>query len=232
VARERGTVVVDVVVVIAVLGALGWAGKAFLGSGKKDAKESVQATEQLVEATEERDVQVAASLTSIGIANGDAPETPSKAFIEREVPHTLSLLPEPTESALKAAETRRMAVMEGRLREANQLYAELKDENLELRAQMEDALRRRIEADKQLIEAANARASDQMRNMLIIAVAGLLLYGWITRARQSVPLAVMGQTLAKARNPESMVRELDAALTPSQQKAVKQNARLHNPDDD
>lgn len=229
--RQRGTAVVDVVVVIALLGALGWAGKAFLGSGKKDAKESVAATEQLVDTVEDKEAQVAASLVSIGAANVEAPETPSKAFIEREVPAALSLLPEPPESALKAAETRRMAVMEGNLREANRLYAQLKDENIELQQRYENAVKRRIDADRQLVAAANERMSDQLRNMGVLAVAGLLLYGWVTRARQSVPLAVVGQTLAHARQPESMVRELDTVLSPSQQRVVKKASKAHTPDD-
>lgn len=229
--RERATAIVDVVVVIALLGAAGWAAKAFMGSGKKDAKESVAATEQLVEVTQERGEQVAASLVSIGEANKDAPETPSKAFIEREVPSTLSLLPNPTESALKAAESRRIAVMEGNLREANRLYAQIKDENANLRARMEEAVRRRIEADRQLVEAANERFNDQIQRIILIGVAALLLLGWFSRAQQSVPIAVVGQTLAKANKPAEMVRELDAALTPAQQKSVKKFAKLNSPDD-
>lgn len=230
-ARERGTTGVELIVVLAVLGIAGWTAKAFLGSGKKDAKESVEATEQLVEATEERDGQVAASLVSIGVANEEAPETPSKAFISREVPATLSLLPPAPESALKAAETRRMAVMEGRLREANALYAQLKDENLELQAAYEAAVKRRIETDKQLVAAANERFSDQIQRTMIIGVGLLCLLGWFTRGRQSIPLAVVGQTLAQAKQPAEMVRELDTALTPSQQKAVKKAAKLHPSND-
>ena len=229
---HRGSVGMDIVVVLAVFGVAGWMGKAFLFSDdKKNAKESAEATEQLLVAQQEQAASVAASVTSIGAANEEAPESPSKAFIAREVPEALALLPNAPKSALKAAEQRRMAVMEGRLHEANRLYAELRDENAYLIKQKEEAIKRRIEADKTLIDAARERANDELRNMLIIGVAGLLAFGWFTRARQSVPLAILGQNLGMANRPKELVSHLDATLSPSQQKVVRKHAKLNTPDD-
>lgn len=222
----------DIILVLAVLGVAGWLGKGFLFSeDKKNAKESQQATQRLLEAQQEQAASVAASVTSIGAANAEAPESPSRAFIEREVPEALALLPNAPESALKAAEQRRMAVMEGRLTEANRLYAQLRDENAYLIKQKNEAVARRIEADKTLIQAANERAEEELKRTLIIGAAILLALGWFTRARQSVPLAVLGQNLGMANRPKELVSHLDATLTPSQQKAVRKHAKLHTPDD-
>lgn len=228
----RGTTGVDLVVVLAVVAVAGWLGKAYIFSDdKKNAKESEQSTEQLLEAQQEQSAAVAASVTSIGRANEEAPESPSKAFITREVPETLALLPEPSESALKAAETRRMAVMEGRLHEANRLYAELRDENLYLMQQRDAAIARRLEVDKTLVDVAKARANDQLQRTLIIGAALLLGIGWWTRAKQSVPLAILGRNIGQADRPAEVIRHLDSTLTPGQQKVVNKHAKLNTPDD-
>ena len=229
---SRGSTGVDIVIVLAVLGIAGWMGKAFwFSDDKKNAKLSAEATQQLLEAQEEQAASVAASVTSIGVANEEAPESPSKAFIAREVPEALAILPKPPESALKAAEQRRMAVMEGRLYEANKLYVELRDENTSLRLQRDRAVSQRIAVDNTLMDAAKERASDELRNIFIIGVVVLLAFGWFTRARQSVPLAILGQNLGQANRPKELVSQLDATLTPSQQKVVRKHAKLNTPDD-
>lgn len=224
---RKGTVVVEVVLVLALLGGL-WAGKNVLFSDrKKNAKTSIEATQTLLETQEKQSSYVAASLVSIGTANTEAPESPAKAFITREVPNALALLPEPDESALKAAQTRRMAVMEGRLREANGLYASIKDENLNLIGQRNAAISARKEADETIMQAAKDAAGAQLQRTILIAVAGVLAFGWFTRARQSVPLTVLGGMVGAAQRPAAIVSEIDSHLSPSQQRVVKKHARLN-----
>jgi flagellar basal body-associated protein FliL len=229
--HRRGTAIIDVVVVLGVVAVAGWLGKGFFFSKDKErAKESEAATVALIDAQKDQSSAVAASVTAIGVANDEAPESPSKAFIEREVPEALALLPKPPESALKAAETRRMAVMEGRLHEANRLYAELRDANMDLKAQRDAAIQRRIDTDMELIEAAKSRASSELRQGIIMLVAAVAAIGWFTRAKQSVPIAVVGQAMAQANRPHKAVQELDAALTRGQQKAVRKAVKLNAPD--
>lgn len=229
---RKGTVIIEVVVLLAVVGGLWMSKDIFFSDRKKNAKASIEATRELVETQEKQSSYVAASLVSIGTANEKAPESPSRAFIKREVPSTLVLLPEPDKSALKAAETRRMAVMEGRLQEANSLYAEIKDQNAELVNQRNAAIAARRKADEVIMQAAKDAASAQLQRAILFAVAGVLAFGWFTRARQSVPLAVLGGMVGAAKRPAVLVSEIDSHLSPSQQRVVKRHARLNTEEND
>lgn len=231
--HNKGTAVVDIVLLIAILGAAGWAGKNFLFSKDKErAKESITATESLLDAQQNQTASVAASVTAIATANELAPESPSKAFITREVPEALALLPEPTEIGLKAAQMRRIAVMEGNLIEANRLYVQLSERNADLVAERDAAIQRRIKADKELMDAAKDKAFTDLQRDGLLILAIVVAFGWVTRAKQSVPLAVLGQAIGSANRPPELVRELDALLTPGQQRVVGKAAKINTPSDD
>ena len=120
----------EVMAVVALIGALTWAvaPQLFPGASKR-AKASGKATAAVEQttaavdkATEAQGGAVAAGLTQIGTANASGPASPSRDFVSREVPHLLSMLPPPSPADLLAAESRRLAVMEGRVKEARDLY--------------------------------------------------------------------------------------------------------------
>ena len=197
--NHKGEATVVVLAVVAVAGIALWLFKPRSVHGEsRRADESARTTESLNAATNEameaerkRGAEAAASVTKIGEAAAESPESPAKAFITREVPLALSNLPPPDQMALIEAERRKAAVMEGRYNEAARLYkdafthaAQLQREKDEAIAALEAARLERQKADQAILEAAAAnRALEKQRNMFILGcviVGGLWLWAKIT----------------------------------------------------
>jgi len=103
---------------------------------KHNSKKEAVKIEQTTTAIENNNIEigqkVSAGITSIKTANTMAPESPSKAYIDRETTHLIPLLPQPDYKSLYEAEARRIAVMEGNVDQANKLYNKAFDSNTKL----------------------------------------------------------------------------------------------------
>jgi len=188
--KTRGTVIVEVALVVALLGLGGiWVKNQFFHGDTKRAKESVKttelvntATDRLLEAEQAKGALAAASVTKIGEVAASSPDSPEKSFITREVPLALASLPAPDPKALLEAEKRRVAVMEGKLAEADRLYAKAigRAEELSIlaakhKAELDEARAAKDKADAALVKvAAERRAREQQ--MLVIAGIGALIF--------------------------------------------------------
>jgi hypothetical protein len=192
----------------------------------KRAKESQQTTEQLIATQLKQGATVAASVVEIGTANTMAPESPSKAFITREVPLTLSQLPPPDQMALKAAEQRRMAVMEGRLEEANRLYVGAHERADKLAKQLALAVEARRQADIALLEAAAAKRAAEKQRVIIVLIAVGLLGLWVYAKLTGLSPRALGQIAADIRGGSHPIAALDSHVPDWLKSRVRREAKL------
>lgn len=127
---KRATGVIEVIAIVAIIGlGIAW----FKPTKEKSVAKEVDKVTTQVQATDNAiDEKVSASVNQIGVANSMAPESPSKTFISREVQLITPFLPTPNMNDLLEAERRRVAVMEGKVEEANRLYKDTRKENDEL----------------------------------------------------------------------------------------------------
>lgn len=222
----RGEASLIILLAVVVLGGGAWGlskTKWFSGESKR-AKTSTETTADLIAAQEKRSAVAAASVVKIGEANAEAPDSPSKTFIGREVPVALASLPAPDIEAVIAAERRKVAVMEGRLIEADRLYGDAMKRADEYQKELARAISAKRASDAALeIAAAEARAAEQQRFwfMLIAGAAGAL-YLW-TKLSHASPLAISRavQDMRNGGEVNSSVAALDGALTPFQQSNVR-----------
>jgi hypothetical protein len=224
--NTRGEASTIVIVVLALL-AVGFlkAPDLFDRDGKR-AEESQEATEQLIKAQEKQGASVAASVVEIGTANTMAPESPAKAFITREVPLTLSQLPTPDAMALNAAEQRRLAVMEGRLQEANQLYLGAHERADRLAKELTLAVEARRQADVALIEAAAAKRAAEKQRVIIIFIAVCLFGLWVYAKLTGLGPRALGQIAADIRSGSHPIAALDSHVPDWLKSRVRREAKL------
>jgi hypothetical protein len=190
------------------------------------AKDSQQATEQLIEAQNKQGAHVAASVQQIGVANAMAPESPSKAFIAREVPSVLSSLPSADPMALIEAERRRVAMMEGRLAEANRLYGEEAVRAEKLAAQLALAQEARRQADQALLEAAAAKRAKDQQMRIIMLIAGLLGVLWVYAYLTRLGPKSIGLIAADIRSGSHPIAALDSHVPDWLKPSVRKEAKL------
>ena len=236
--RGEGTLIL--VVLLAAVAAYALPKPKFLSGESRRAEASKEATAEVVAAVEEvkkaeeaKGAKVAASLQQIGVANTDAPDSPQKDFIGREISHVSPLLPPPDYEALLAAEQRRLAVTQGRLELADQLYNKASKENEKLLRQVEKleqdyqrAVALRREADMRLSEAAAAvRAREQVIGGLL-GICVLLGVLYFVAKVNGVSLRSLAVAAADIRGGEQPIQALDRILTLSQQRKV---SRLADP---
>jgi len=206
----------EVMAVVALIGALTWAvaPQLFPGASKRakasgNATAAVEQTTAAVDkATEAQGGAVAAGLTQIGTANASGPASPSRDFVSREVPHLLSMLPAPSPADLLAAESRRLAVMEGRVKEARELYetaaargAALQSERDAALAARDAAQAARREVDGKLVAAAAAEHARTVQAIGAVSLAVVLGAGWLWLKFHSVGIAGLGQLAADLKTP-------------------------------
>jgi hypothetical protein len=156
-----------------------------------------------------------------GEANRVAPESPSRAFIAREVPLALASLPAPDVEALVASERRKVAVMEGRLIEADRLYGDALKRADEYQREAARAIAAKRASDLALVEAAAAeRGAEQQAFWFMLLAGGAgALYLW-TKLSHVSPLTlsrVVNDIRSGVKEDEPTIAALDSATTPFQQ---------------
>lgn len=229
--RNSGEAVIIVLVALSLLGLGTWMVKPswFPGASKRAAS-STAATAALVAATDAQGASAAAGVATIGKANAEAPASPSKDFITREVPAVLSKLPPPDPIALLEAEKRRSAVMEGRADEARRLYETEAKRSERLQAERDEALAARRDADLAMEKAAaaeHARTMQLMGALALLLVAGAVVV-WIKRGSVGVQkLGKMAADIRAGENPLTVLdRYVDERLHAKVQRVAKANTPL------
>jgi hypothetical protein len=224
--NARGETTLVVLVVLAVAG-LGWITvPKWLDKRQRQAEASQQATMQLLEAQRAQGASAAAGVTQIATANALAPESPARAFIAREADLTLTKLPAPAAAEVAQAEARRLAVMEGRLNEANRLYVTAHERADQLARDLARAVAAREAADRALLEAAAAARAAERTQRIMMGVAALVgvlwLYAYLTRLGPSS----LGKIAADIRGGSHPVAALDFHVPDWLKPQVRRAAKL------
>lgn len=218
----RGEVLTAVLIVLAAGGLfLLFRPKATHGESRR-AKEGTETTAQLVQAVDRQGASAAASVTKIGEANAQAPESPVKEFIQREVPIALAQLPTPDAQALIEAERRKVAVLAGRLEEAQRLYDQALKRADVLAKEREEAIAAKRESDLKSEQAAAEALGAEKRSAQYL-VGGLVLLGLYIWAKVThlSPGGMASLATYVRKDGDDALRALDTVTTPLQQKLVR-----------
>lgn len=179
-----------------------------------------QAVAKAVEGEQKKGAVVAASVAKMGEAAAEAGDkTPWALFVQREAGHVAPLLPPPDYAALLAAEQRKRAVLEGRIEQADKLYAaaaasngRLIEDNAKLRAAVAKSIADRREVDGELAEsAAYARGVESQRNLAIVLVV-LVAAGWLYAKITGFGRADIARIANRVRGGMSPMDAIDAAI--------------------
>jgi uncharacterized membrane protein YsdA (DUF1294 family) len=241
--KNKGSVILEVALVVALLGLGGlWFKNQFFHGDTRRAEASQEATAVVKEtvavvdeAAKKQSAVAAASVVKIGEANAGAPESPEKSFITREVGVALANLEAPDQKALLEAERRRVAVMEGRLEEADKRYAAALGEAEKLRQEREKALRERELAfaerdaiDRKLSEVAAARRAREQQLFVIGLVAASFVALWVwTKFTHLSPWQVAKAVEdMRAKAYQDPVEAIDVAASPLQQTVTRASVKI------
>ncbi len=227
---NKASVAIVVIAVVALLGmAAGFfAPKLFNGDSRR-ANQSQEATAHLDKAQQNKEGNVAASVTAIGQANADAPDSKEKEFIGKEVPLILSQLSPPDAQKLFEATARRAAVAEGNLALTNKLYGQATKDAMELTRELAQAKEERKQVDLAISEAAAYKLGAERTKMalgiviaVLVAIAAYLkIYG--------ISTSNMGKIAADVRAGVSPITAIDTHLAPWLHSSVNKHSRLNTP---
>ena len=188
----------------------------------REANQSAEASKAVEEAVakeraanERQGAVVAASVVKINEAAREAPLSPYADFIARESSHVLPLLPAPDYKALYAAEARKRAVLEGRLEQADKLYAadakerqRLLDDNAKLRAKLAVAFAERRDVDTALAASAAFQRGKDFAIAVLAFIVVLCVVGWIYARLNGINTRTLGMMSADIRaghNPQEVI---------------------------
>jgi hypothetical protein len=198
----------------------------FLNGESKRADKSTKTTEALIETKDKRSAVAAASVVKIGEANAEAPPSPQKDFITREIPVALAGLPAADVEALLAAEARKRAVCEGQLLQADKLYGIALEHTKELEQKVvaATAAKRAADIELQTVAAANLATERQANRWILIccALGALYVYTKFTH----IGIGAIHEACSDIRAGVPGVVALDNVTTRLQQKLVRLTARL------
>ena len=228
---ERGAVSLVVVAVVAIMSVFGtW----FMTSKRTDtqskqAKAQMEATAAANEAQRKIGATAAASATQIGVAAGMAPESPANNFIKREITSVLGMLPAPDPVALLEAERRRVAVMEGQLKEADRLYGIQSKQVVELQANVQEARAAQDAANLAAAESAAVALAAKQQRFIFIVVAILFAAAFVWRWINSVSPNALAEMRVDMLNGVKPVAAMDSALNRLLQKKISKLAKQKVP---
>jgi hypothetical protein len=228
--NSRGIAPALILIGLAVVGAATWlfAPKLVHGASRRAAA-STEATANLETATNAQGASAAASVAKIGEANTQAPASPAKEFIAREVPVAMSRLPAPDPVELLQAEKRRAAVMEGQLEESRRLYEGAAKQSATLQRERDEALAARRAADLAIEQAAAAEHARTTQAVGAGLIALLAVAGWLYLKFNSVGIPTLGKFAADVRAGTNPIAALDAIVDQRHHAKIERFARLHTP---
>lgn len=234
------------VIALVAIGAFTWLAKPFGTKETRAAQRSAEVSAEVEKrvaasnaAEQAKAATISASVQEIGRANAAAPESPSKTFIGRETSWLTPLMPAPDPTAQLAAERRRIAVMEGRLEEANLLYATAEKSRADLLARATKAeaataaaFAARRQADQDLAVMAEVNLALERRSNLqwaALACAGILAaFLWLN----GVSPAKIGRAIADIRAGNAPGEAFGNVLPEWMHARVQAAARLAAPSKD
>lgn len=227
---NKAFTLLEVIVVIGLIGA----GAAYLfpkvfNKDSRNAAQSQDATQKLLQAQKEKEANISASVTVIGQANANSPDSKEKDFIGREVPLVLGQLAPPNQKALIDAANRRAAIAEGKAALANELYGVAASKAEALQKKVDDGIRERQEIDLKLSEAAayklGAERTQMAMGAIILILAGLFAYAKI----YGIHTDSVGSIIADIRSGVNPIQAIDTHLGPRLHARVQKAARLATP---
>lgn len=228
---ERGAVGLAVLigaVVVAIFGT--WFGVSrTTDKGVREAKAQQVATQQAREAERKLGAEAAAGVTQMGVANGMAPESPSRNYMTREITNVLGMLPAPDPMALLEAERRRVAVMEGQLKEANRLYGIQSEKAATLLTERDSALKEQDAANLRASESAAQALGAKQQRFIFILVALIFAAAFVWRWINSVSPNALAEMRVDILNGVKPVQAMDSALNRLLQKKISKLAKQKRP---
>jgi len=230
--KTRGFAVVEIIVVLAVLIGGAWfaAPKFFPGESKRAAT-AAKTTEQLIATTNKQGAIVAASVTKIAEANADAPASPQRSFIAEETQLALTLLPPANATALIASERRKVAVLEGHVAEARQLYERAFKDAADTKRRYDDIVAAKRASDNALLESAAAHHATTVQLLIAVGVALLALAAWGYAKIYGVDGRTLGKILHNLKSGVDPTAAFDEATNhrPALQKVIAKARKLAAP---
>jgi hypothetical protein len=225
---KRAEVLTVVLVATAVVALGAWLFKPKILDGEsKRAAESTAATAALEAANIKKGATAAASVAVIGDANAEAPGSPHKNFIGQEVKVALANLPAPDPQALLEAEKRKVAVLEGRVLEAQGLYASAMDRASQLEKDRAKALAERQAADLRLERAAAENLGAQRTKNITIFVAACCIALWLWTKFTHLSPNSLAKIVADVKTPgENVLHTIDAEANTLTQALVRRINKL------
>lgn len=225
--RNKGFAWLPVIVILSLIGTSVIVLKPKILDGEsKRAAASTAATEAVEKAETAKGASAAAGVVKIGEANTEAPESPSKSFIAREVPVVLAKLPSPDPMALIEAEKRKNAVMQGRMEEASLLYTAEAKRSAQLQKERDEAIAERKAIDLKLEQTAALHLGEARQRNIMIAAVVVLAAGLIWVKFTNISPRSLGRALADIRAGENPVNALDVHLPPWLHASVKKASQL------
>ena len=230
--RAETTLLILAILGLLGLGALGLSKTKIFNGDSKRAASSAETTSTLVDTTNKQSAVAAASVVKIGEANSEAPDSPTKSFISREVPLVLAALPAPDIQALIQAEKRKVAVMEGRLQEASLLYGDAIQRVERLEREKSQALSAKRASDQELLQVAAERLGAEQQAFWAFIIAGaigvLYLYTKLTHLSPHALASAVLDIRGGSSESNHAIQALDGVTTRLQQKMVSTISKLSN----
>lgn len=226
--QKSGVIDAGLILVLVLCGALGFV---FFKPSKAQtqAAASVVATANVDSAAKAQSAAAAGSVAAIQQVNSQAPDSPQKNAIAREIPTVLAKLEPPDLKAQNEALLRMNAVIQGKLDYADSLYREEAKLTAKQAAELAKARAERQAVDLALSEAAAVgKFKDQLlmgAGLIIALVSGL----WVYTKLFSINPATMGKILSDIRAGTPATQAFDTALAPWHHKPVQTAARLATP---
>lgn len=197
-----------------------------LSGDSKRADAAVETTKKLEDATKKNDAMVAASVTKIGEANSEAPDSKQKEFIAREIMVALGLLPAPDNQGLIDAEKRKVAVLSGQVEQINKLYREALKNNEQLMREKDEAVAAKHESDQKIVEAAAERLGMERQRNLTLAIIAIVIIAFIYVKVTHFSPAKIGEVVADIKRGVHPITALDTVASQLQQKIVNKVSKL------
>jgi hypothetical protein len=228
--KTRAFTGIEIVLAVALLGVGTWLfAPKFLPGASKRAALSVVTTHELVAAKDAPAAANAASLTVIGRALADVPDSPATRFVRNEVPIMLARSPAPDPMELVASEKRRTAFVEGKLDEQRLLTAAAMKDSAAMAGRVAKAELAKQASDQALVESAAAEHARtvQLAGMALIAL--LAAAAWVWLKFHSVGIPSLGQLAADLRSGVDPIAALSAIVDERNHAKVQQFAQLATP---
>jgi hypothetical protein len=179
---QRGFTGGEILIVLLIVGALGWGASKTLPIFNGDSRRAKAGQESTAALNKAHDAPAAANTASaevIGRAAAKLPDSPAATFIKNEVPIMLARGPVPDALELLAAEKRLNVYLSGQLDEARNLHGKALEQAGDLRAELAKAKATKRSDDDEISTAAAEKLAANRAALGFGAVAALALAAFV-----------------------------------------------------